>query len=311
VAQVVKILEDHGAMQYSIVVSASASDPAPMQYIAPFAGCAMGEFFRDRGKHALCIYDDLSKHAAAYREISLLLRRPPGREAYPGDVFYLHSRLLERAAKLNQANGAGSLTALPFIETQAGDVSAYIPTNVISITDGQIFLESDLFNSNVRPAINVGISVSRVGGNAQTKAMKSIAGSLRLDLAQYRALAAFAQFGSDLDKASADQLNRGKHLVEILKQGQYQPLGLEKQVMIIFAGTKGYLDDLPVEVCRKFEAELYAFVDNAHRGLWEEIRTKKALDGTLTAKVIAVIEEFKARFVAELKPANAPAQANA
>ena len=275
VAQVVRILEEHGAMEYTVVVVASASDPAPMQYIAPFSGCAMGEYFRDKGKHALLIYDDLSKHAAAYREISLLLRRPPGREAYPGDVFYLHSRLLERAAKLNDENGGGSLTALPFIETQAGDVSAYIPTNVISITDGQIFLESDLFNSNVRPAINVGISVSRVGGNAQTKAMKSIAGGLRLDLAQYRALAAFAQFGSDLDKASLDQLNRGKHLVEILKQGQYQPLPLEKQIVIIFAGTKGYLDDLPVERCRKFEEDLYRFVDNAHRGLWDEIRIRK------------------------------------
>jgi F-type H+-transporting ATPase subunit alpha len=296
VAQVVKTLQDHGAMAYTIVVSASASDPAPMQYIAPFAGCAIGEFFRDRGKHALCVYDDLSKHAAAYREISLLLRRPPGREAFPGDVFYLHSRLLERAAKLNKEHGAGSLTALPFIETQAGDVSAYIPTNVISITDGQIFLESDLFNSNVRPAINVGISVSRVGGNAQTKAMKSIAGGLRLDLAQYRALAAFAQFGSDLDKASLDQLNRGKHLVEILKQGQYQPLPLEKQIVIIFAGTKGHLDDLPVEVCRKFEAGLYEFIDNAHPGLWEEIRTKKALDDALTDKVTSAIKEFKADF---------------
>jgi F-type H+-transporting ATPase subunit alpha len=306
VAQVVKTLEDHGAMHYTIVVSASASDPAPMQYIAPFAGCAMGEYFRDNGKHALCIYDDLSKHAAAYREISLLLRRPPGREAFPGDVFYLHSRLLERAAKLNAAHGAGSLTALPFIETQAGDVSAYIPTNVISITDGQIFLESDLFNSNVRPAINVGISVSRVGGNAQTKAMKSIAGGLRLDLAQYRALAAFAQFGSDLDKASTDQLNRGKHLVEILKQGQYQPLPLEKQIVIIFAGVKGFLDDLPVERCRQFEAELYTFIDNAHAGLWEEIRTKKALDDALTAKVTAVIKEFKTGFIAEKKPENPP-----
>ncbi|SPE42282.1 F1 sector of membrane-bound ATP synthase, alpha subunit [Candidatus Sulfopaludibacter sp. SbA3] len=299
VAQVVKTLEDYGAMEYTIVVSASASDPAPMQYLAPFAGTAMGEYFRDSKRHALCIYDDLSKHAAAYREISLLLRRPPGREAFPGDVFYLHSRLLERAAKLNNEHGAGSLTSLPFIETQAGDVSAYIPTNVISITDGQIFLESDLFNSNVRPAINVGISVSRVGGNAQTKAMKSIAGSLRLDLAQYRALAAFAKFGSDLDKASMDQLNRGNHLVEILKQGQYQPLPLEKQVVIIFAGTKGYLDDLPVEQCRKFEEELYRFVDNAHRPLWEEIRTKKALDDELRGKVVKVIEEFKARFVAE------------
>jgi F-type H+-transporting ATPase subunit alpha len=300
VAQVVKTLEDYGAMEYSIVVSASASDPAPMQYLAPFSGCAVGEYFRDSGRHALCVYDDLSKHAAAYREISLLLRRPPGREAYPGDVFYLHSRLLERAAKLSNQHGGGSLTALPFIETQAGDVSAYIPTNVISITDGQIFLEADLFNSNVRPAINVGISVSRVGGNAQTKAMKSIAGSLRLDLAQYRALAAFAQFGSDLDKASLDQLNRGKHLVEILKQGQYQPLPLEKQVLIIFAGTKGYLDDLPVDQCRKFEEELYRFVENAHREVYDAIRTKKVLDDELRAQVAAVIEEFKARFVAEL-----------
>ncbi|HLK48855.1 MAG TPA: F0F1 ATP synthase subunit alpha [Bryobacteraceae bacterium] len=299
VAQVVKTLEDHGAMEYTIVVSASASDPAPMQYLAPFSGCAIGEFFRDRGQHALCIYDDLSKHAAAYREISLLLRRPPGREAYPGDVFYLHSRLLERAAKLNQANGGGSLTALPFIETQAGDVSAYIPTNVISITDGQIFLEADLFNSNVRPAINVGISVSRVGGNAQTKAMKAIAGRLRLDMAQYRALAAFAQFGSDLDKASLDQLNRGKHLVEILKQGQYQPLALERQVIIIFAGTQGFLDDLPVEQCRKFEEELYRFMDNAHREIRDEIRDKKTLDDNLRARLKDAIAEFKTRFVAE------------
>jgi len=298
VAQVVKTLEDFGAMEYSIVVCASASDPAPMQYIAPFAGCAMGEYFRDRKRHALCIYDDLSKHAASYREISLLLRRPPGREAYPGDVFYLHSRLLERAAKLNDENGGGSLTALPFIETQAGDVSAYIPTNVISITDGQIYLEADLFNSNVRPAINVGISVSRVGGNAQIKAMKQIAGRLRLDLAQYRELAAFAQFGSDLDKASLAQLNRGRHMVEILKQDQYQPLPVEKQIVIIFAGTNGYLDDLPLEQCRKFEAELYRYVDNTQRGLWEEIRTKKVLDDDLRAQVMAVIEEFKDRFVA-------------
>jgi F-type H+-transporting ATPase subunit alpha len=299
VAQVVKTLEEYGSMEYTIVVTASASDPAPMQYLAPFAGCAMGEYFRDSKRHVLCVYDDLSKHAAAYREISLLLRRPPGREAFPGDVFYLHSRLLERAAKLNDAHGGGSLTALPFIETQAGDVSAYIPTNVISITDGQIFLEADLFNSNVRPAINVGISVSRVGGDAQTKAMKSIAGSLRLDLAQYRALAAFAQFGSDLDKASIDQLNRGKHLVEILKQGQYQPLPLEKQVLIIFAGTKGYLDDIPVENCRKFEEELYRFADNAHRNVLQEIATKKVLDDALRGKVTALIEEFKARFLAE------------
>jgi F-type H+-transporting ATPase subunit alpha len=307
VAQVVKTLEDHGAMEYSIVVVASASDPAPMQYIAPFSGCAMGEFFRDTKRHALCVYDDLSKHAAAYREISLLLRRPPGREAYPGDVFYLHSRLLERAAKLNNEKGGGSLTALPFIETQAGDISAYIPTNVISITDGQIFLEADLFNSNQRPAINAGISVSRVGGNAQTKAMKSLAGGMRLDLAQYRELAAFAQFGSDLDKASQQQLNRGKHLVEILKQDQYQPLPIEKQIMIIWAGTKGYLDDLPVEVCRKFEAELYRFLDNAQRGVLDEIRTRKVLDADLTAKIKAIIEEFKARFVAE----NPTAQAHA
>ncbi len=299
VAQVVKTLEDYGAMDYTIVVTASASDPAPMQYLAPFSGCAMGEYFRDRGRHVLCVYDDLSKHAAAYREISLLLRRPPGREAFPGDVFYLHSRLLERAAKLNDAHGGGSLTALPFIETQAGDISAYIPTNVISITDGQIFLESDLFNSNIRPAINVGISVSRVGGDAQTKAMKSIAGSLRLDLAQYRALAAFAQFGSDLDKASLDQLNRGRHLVEILKQGQYQPLPLDKQILIIFAGTRGYLDDIPVESCRKFEAELYRFAENAHRSVMEEIAKRKVLDDALRAKVTAVIEEFKARFLAE------------
>jgi F-type H+-transporting ATPase subunit alpha len=308
VAQVVKTLQDAGAMEYTIVVAATASDPAPMQYIAPFSGCAMGEFFRDSGRHALCIYDDLSKHAAAYREISLLLRRPPGREAYPGDVFYLHSRLLERAAKLSAAHGGGSLTALPFIETQAGDVSAYIPTNVISITDGQIFLESDLFNSNVRPAINVGISVSRVGGNAQIKAMKQIAGSLRLDLAQYRDLAAFAQFGSDLDRASLAQLNRGKHLVEILKQNQYRPLPVEKQIAIIFAGTQGYLDDLPVEQCRKFEDELYRFIENAHPGLWDEIRTKKALDDELRGKVKAAVEEFKARFVADLKTAE-PAHA--
>ena len=307
VAQVVKTLEDHGAMDYTIVVSASASDPAPMQYLAPFSGCAMGEYFRDTKRHALCVYDDLSKHAAAYREISLLLRRPPGREAFPGDVFYLHSRLLERAAKLSNELGAGSLTALPFIETQAGDVSAYIPTNVISITDGQIFLEADLFNSNQRPAINVGISVSRVGGNAQTKAMKSIAGGMRLDLAQYRELAAFAQFGSDLDKASQAQLNRGRHLVEILKQGQYHPLPLEKQIMIIWAGTKGYLDDLPIEQCRKFEDELYRFVENSHHAVFEEIATKRALDEGLTAKIKGVVEEFKARFVAENQPVKAHA----
>jgi len=296
---VVKTLEEYGAMDYTIVVSASASEPAPMQWLAPYAGTAIGEYFRDSKRHALCIYDDLSKHAAAYREISLLLRRPPGREAFPGDVFYLHSRLLERAAKLSDDLGGGSLTSLPFIETQAGDVSAYIPTNVISITDGQIFLEADLFNSNVRPAVNVGISVSRVGGNAQIKAMKQIAGSLRLDLAQYRELAAFAQFGSDLDKASQAQLNRGRRLVEILKQGQFQPLPVEKQIVVIFAGTQGYLDDLPVEQCRKFEEELYRFVDNAHRDLLEEIRTKRVLDDELRRKLHAVIKEFKDRFVAE------------
>jgi F-type H+-transporting ATPase subunit alpha len=304
VAQVVKTLSDAGAMEYSIVVLASASDPAPMQYIAPYAGCAIGEYFRDTKRHALCIYDDLSKHAAAYREISLLLRRPPGREAYPGDVFYLHSRLLERAAKLNDENGGGSLTALPFIETQAGDVSAYIPTNVISITDGQIYLIADLFNSNIRPAIDVGISVSRVGGSAQIKAMRQVAGTLRLDMAQFRDLAAFAQFGSDLDKASLAQLNRGRHLIEILKQGQFEPLPVEKQVLIVFAGTQGYLDDLPVEQVRKFEAELYRFVDNAHRAMLAKIAEKKILDDALRAEIVAVIKEFKDRFVAEL-PAHA------
>src|SRR6516162_3157165 len=254
IAQVVKTLEDADAMRYSIVVAAAASDPAPLLYISPYSACAMGEYFRDSGRHALCIYDDLSKHAQAYREISLLLRRPPGREAYPGDVFYLHSRLLERAAKLSDARGGGSLTALPIIETKAGDISAYIPTNVISITDGQVFLETDLFNSGVRPAIDVGISVSRVGGNAQIKAMRQVAGSLRLDLAQYRELAAFAQFGADLDKATMQQLTRGSRMVEILKQGQYSPLPVEKQILIIYAGTNGYLDNLPLEAIKKFEA---------------------------------------------------------
>jgi F-type H+/Na+-transporting ATPase subunit alpha len=301
VAQVVKTLEDRGAMEYTIVVAATASDPAPMQYIAPYSGCAMGEFFRDSKRHALVIYDDLSKHSAAYREISLLLRRPPGREAFPGDVFYLHSRLLERAAKLNPQNGSGSLTALPFIETQAGDVSAYIPTNVISITDGQIFLEADLFNSNVRPAINVGLSVSRVGGSAQVKAMRSVAGPLRLELAQYRELAAFAQFGSDLDKASQQQLNRGRRLVEILKQGQFQPLPVEKQVLIIYAATNGYLDDLPVESCRKFEEELYRFVENAHAGLLQQLREKKVIDDAIKANLTSVVSEFKQRFASDLK----------
>ena len=307
VAQVVKTLQEFGAMQYSIVVAATASDPAPMQYIAPYAGCAIGEFFRDSGRHALCIYDDLSKHAAAYREISLLLRRPPGREAFPGDVFYLHSRLLERAAKLSNEKGGGSLTALPFIETQAGDVSAYIPTNVISITDGQIYLETDLFNSNVRPAINVGLSVSRVGGSAQIKAMRSVAGSLRLDLAQYRELAAFAQFGSDLDKASQSQLNRGKRLVEILKQGQYSPVPVEKQVLIIFAGTQGYLDDLPVEDVRRFEAELLKYVETSKPDLLNSIKEKRELNDEIKGNVVNAIKEFKGQFktssTGEQKPA--------
>ena len=297
VAHLVKTLEDCGAMDYSVVVVASASDPAPMQFLAPYAGCAIGEYFRDNGQHALCIYDDLSKHAAAYREISLLLRRPPGREAFPGDVFYLHSRLLERGAKLNDEHGGGSLTALPFIETQAGDVSAYIPTNVISITDGQIYLQSDLFNANVRPAVDVGISVSRVGGNAQIKAMKQVAGTLRLDLAQYRALAAFAQFGSDLDKASQQQLRRGERLVEILKQKQYAPLPVEKQVMIIFAGTNGYLDDLPVSQCRDFEHELYDHLDRQQDGVLAQIREQKALDDELTEEIKSTLGEFKERFV--------------
>ena len=299
VAQVVKTLEDFGAMEYTIVVAATASDPAPMQYIAPYSGCAIGEYFRDTKRHALCIYDDLSKHAAAYREISLLLRRPPGREAYPGDVFYLHSRLLERAAKLSDDNGAGSLTALPVIETQAGDVSAYIPTNVISITDGQIFLEADLFNSNVRPAINVGISVSRVGGSAQIRAMRQVAGTLRLELAQYRELAAFAQFGSDLDKASQAQLARGRRLVEILKQPQYSPIPVERQVLLVFAGTNGYLDDLPVESLRKFEDELNRYAENSHPKLLPTIREKKILDDALKGELQSVLKEFKERFTAE------------
>ena len=303
VAQVVKTLEDYGAMEYTIVVAATASDPAPMQYIAPYAGCAMGEFFRDTKRHALCIYDDLSKHAAAYREISLLLRRPPGREAYPGDVFYLHSRLLERAAKLNEEKGSGSLTALPIIETQAGDISAYIPTNVISITDGQIFLLADLFNSDVRPAIDVGLSVSRVGGSAQIKAMRQVAGSLRLDLAQYRELAAFALFGSELDKASQQQLGRGKRLVEVLKQPQYKPVPVEKQVVIIFAGTSGLLDDLAVEQIRPFEAELNKFLDSSQTVLLQEIREKKALDDQVKAKLNTMLKEFKDRFVSQHKEA--------
>ncbi len=301
VAQVMKTLEEYGAMEYTIIVAATASDPAPMQYIAPYAGCAMGEFFRDRKGHALCIYDDLSKHAAAYREISLLLRRPPGREAFPGDVFYLHSRLLERAAKLSDALGGGSLTALPIIETQAGDVSAYIPTNVISITDGQIFLQADMFNSNLRPAVDVGISVSRVGGNAQIKAMKQVAGSLRLDLAQYRALAAFAQFGSDLDKASQAQLNRGRRLTEILKQPQYKPLPVEKQILVLYAGTNAYLDDIPVELCLKFEEELYRNVENGYPQIYAELREKKAIDESLKATIEAMLKDFKQRFMLEHK----------
>ena len=288
-------------MDYTIVVAATASDPAPMQYIAPYTGCAMGEFFRDNSGHALCIYDDLSKHAAAYREISLLLRRPPGREAFPGDVFYLHRRLLERAAKLSKEKGGGSLTSLPFIETQAGDVSAYIPTNVISITDGQIFLEADLFNSNVRPAVNVGISVSRVGGNAQIKAMRQVAGSLRLELAQYRALAAFAQFGSDLDKASQQQITRGSRLTELLKQSQYAPMPVQNQILSIFAGVNGFIDDLEISQVRPFEAELQRFVQNAHPRILNDIVEKKAIDDDLKSRMKAAIKECKDRFVAGLK----------
>lgn len=297
VARVVKTLEDYGVMDKSIVVVASASDPATMQYLAPYAGCAMGEYFRDNGQHALIVYDDLSKHAAAYREISLLLRRPPGREAYPGDVFYLHSRLLERAAKLSDEKKAGSLTALPIIETQAGDISAYIPTNVISITDGQIFLETDLFHSGIRPAVNVGYSVSRVGGSAQIKAMKQVAGTLRISLAQYREVKAFAQFGSDLDKATMRQLNRGSRLTEILKQGQYQPLPVEKQISIIYAGTNGFLDELEVEQISEFEEGLYEFLETGHGELLSEIREKGKLEEDLEARLkdamTAYVEEFK------------------
>ena len=303
IAQVVKILSDAGAMDYTIVVAASASEPAPMQYISPYAACAMGEYFRDTKRHALVIYDDLSKHAASYREISLLLRRPPGREAYPGDVFYLHSRLLERASKLSDKMGGGSLTALPIIETQAGDVSAYIPTNVISITDGQIFLEADLFNSGVRPAVNVGISVSRVGGSAQIKAMRQVAGSMKLELAQYRELAAFAQFGSDLDKATQAQLNRGQRLVEVLKQKQFSPLPFSKQILIIFAGTNGFFDDLPVDQVREFEAELYKYMDATNPGLLRTIMEKKVLDDALKAEMSKVIKQSKEAFVADRQAA--------
>ncbi|HEX9632883.1 MAG TPA: F0F1 ATP synthase subunit alpha [Gemmatimonadales bacterium] len=295
VASVVERLKEHGAMEYSIVVVASAADPAPLQYIAPYAGCAMAEYFMyDERKHTLCVYDDLSKQAAAYRQLSLVLRRPPGREAYPGDVFYLHSRLLERAAKLSDANGGGSLTALPVIETQAGDVSAYIPTNVISITDGQIFLETDLFYANVRPAINPGISVSRVGGNAQIKAMKQVAGRLRLDYAQYRELEAFAQFASDLDAATQKQLARGQRIVEVLKQPQYRPMPVEQQIMVIYAVTNGFLDDVPVDRVRQWEADFLAFVAASRPELGRTIRTKRALDDELTAQVRKAIEDFKA-----------------
>ena len=299
VAYVKKTIEDYGADSYTVIVDASASSPAAMQYIAPYAGCAMGEFFRDRGQHVLCVYDDLSKHAWAYRAISLLLKRPPGREAYPGDVFYLHSRLLERAAKLSDQLGAGSLTALPVIETQAGDISAYIPTNVISITDGQIFLESDLFHQGVRPAINVGNSVSRVGGSAQTKAMKQVAGTLRLDLAQYRDLAAFAQFGSDLDKATQAQLSRGQRLTEILKQPQYSPMPVEQQVMIIWAATKGLVDDIEIADLKKFEQGLLAFVENSRGSLLDKIRERKKLDEELETEMRAAVTEFKQRFTSE------------
>ncbi|HEX6835399.1 MAG TPA: F0F1 ATP synthase subunit alpha, partial [Polyangia bacterium] len=302
VAQVVKTLEEAGAMEYTVVVSAGASDPAPLLYISPYSACTIGEFFRDSGRHALCVYDDLSKQAVAYRQLSLLLRRPPGREAYPGDVFYLHSRLLERAAKLSDKEGAGSLTALPIIETQAGDVSAYIPTNVISITDGQIFLESDLFYSGQRPAVNAGISVSRVGGAAQITAMKKVAGKLRLELAQYRELAAFAQFGSDLDKATQQQLARGARMTELLKQGQYQPLPVENQVLILFAVTSGFADNLPVDSLQRYERELYAFVSARHKDLWDELKTKgndgKAWDA-LQTRMKAALTEFGKEFSPE------------
>ena len=298
VAQVVKKLEEYGAMDYTIVVNAGASDAAALQYLAPYAGVTMGEYFRDNSRHALIIYDDLSKHAVAYREMSLILRRPPGREAYPGDVFYLHSRLLERASKLNDALGAGSLTALPIIETQAGDVSAYIPTNVISITDGQIFLESDLFNSGIRPAINVGLSVSRVGGAAQIKAIKQVSGTLRLDLAQYRELQAFAQFASDLDESSRKQLERGQKMVEVLKQPPYSPLPVENQVVIIFAGAKGYLDDVATVNVTKFEAELYPYIEAKYPEIFEQIRTKKVLDKEVEEILHKALKDFKATFAA-------------
>lgn len=301
VAQIVEKLRQQGAMEYTIVVAATASAPAPLQFIAPYTGCSIAEYFRDNGKHALIVYDDLSKHAVAYRQLSLLLRRPPGREAYPGDVFYLHSRLLERAAKLSDALGGGSMTALPIIETQAGDVSAYVPTNVISITDGQIYLETDLFYSGVRPAINVGLSVSRVGGSAQIKAMKQVAGTLRLELAQYRELAAFAQFGSDLDPTTQKQLNRGRKLVEILKQGQYKPLPVEKQVLVLYAATNGYVDAYPNESLRRYEDEMLSYFETRHTSVVDELKTKKNIDGDLKAKINKVLDEFKSLFVAEGK----------
>jgi F-type H+-transporting ATPase subunit alpha len=303
VAYIIKILEDNGAMDYTIVVVASASDPSPLQFLAPYSGCAIGEYFRDRKGHALLIYDDLSKHAAAYREISLLLRRPPGREAYPGDVFYLHSRLLERAAKLNDEHGGGSLTALPIIETQAGDVSGYIPTNVISITDGQIYLEQELFNAGIRPAINVGISVSRVGGNAQIKAMKQVAGKLRGDLQQYRELLTFAQFGTELDRISQAQLDRGTRLTEILKQNQYAPLPVEKQVLIVYAGHRGFLDDLPVDRIREYEGKLYAHIEKEYPDILRTIAEKKSIDGDLDEAIASAIQEFSVLFKSELKEA--------
>ncbi len=301
VAQIVKTLEEHGALEYTVIVAATASEPAPMQYLAPFAACAIGEYFRDTKRHALVIYDDLSKHAVSYREISLLLRRPPGREAYPGDVFYLHSRLLERASKLSDKLGSGSLTALPVIETQAGDVSAYIPTNVISITDGQIFLETDLFNSGVRPAVNVGLSVSRVGFAAAIKATKQVGSTLKLDLAQYRELAAFSQFGSDLDKVTLAQLNRGQRLTELLKQPQFQPLSAEKQVAILYAGTQGLLDDVEVKDLRAFEDGFYPYLESAAPAVLTDIATKKALDDDIKARLTQAIKDYKAGFLAGLK----------
>ncbi len=299
VAQVIRRLEEHGALEYTIIVSATASEAAALQFLAPYTGVTMGEYFRDNARHGLIIYDDLSKHAVAYREMSLILRRPPGREAYPGDVFYLHSRLLERAAKLNDEMGAGSLTALPIIETQAGDVAAYIPTNVISITDGQIFLETDLFNSGIRPAINVGLSVSRVGGAAQIKATKQVAGTLRLDLAQYRELQAFAQFASDLDEVSRKQLERGQRMVEVLKQPPFSPLGAEKQALIIFAGNEGYLDDISASSVVKFEADLYPFVEASYPQILENIRSSSKIDDETMALMKKALEEFKSTFVAE------------